>query len=157
MNTISKARNMHMTAVTELAKKTFNEAIIIQACKLHDIGYLYPDTGFHPVDGFLWCTKEKINRDVTIAVLYHGNAKALCPEELKRYFLSNRQTRKSRFLTKCVDWCDMRTSATGEKVSVTERHRDILNRYGANSLESKAFKDLWRRMGDDFPTAKTTI
>lgn len=108
------------------------EAVTTSAT-LHDIGYGYPDTGHHAVDGARFLSRLGASAEMCAQVAWHSTsehevtARGL-PVDLSAEF----GTPDS--LVKAVIWCaDFTTSPTGHPITVAERIRDIEARYSAES------------------------
>lgn len=121
---------------------------LIAAAYLHDIGYApaLRKTGFHPLDGANYLRDQKQERLARL-VAYHSGAqfeadlRGLAPQ-LALFQPEISLTRDA------LDYCDMATSPTGERITFEERISDILARYGEMDIVGQAISQarpsLWR-------------
>lgn len=112
---------------------------LITAATLHDIGYGYPETGFHPLDGALLLAREGFSPVVCSLVLRHSASMMEAEErglDLAVYgeFAVDDDLAAAHQL---VWWADMTTGPTGETVSVKERLNEICARYGPDDLVTR--------------------
>lgn len=108
-------------------------ALVESAAWLHDIGYS-PElvvTGFHPLDGARYLRDhERADQSLCRLVAHHSYA-ALEAEErgltaaLRVEFDAPRED-----LLDALTYCDMTTTPTGERTTVTDRLSEIVARYG---------------------------
>jgi HD domain len=145
-------RYHHILGVVRLMKEilpklNFNEEVkkeLIQAAYLHDIGYSpkLNKTNFHPFDGACFAFKAGFNKPVIAAVLFHSEAYETVKEKrsdlLPAYSLNHDLLdEQDRLFTDLVTYCDVQTSPQGEKVSLDERVRDVVKRYGEHHPVSR--------------------
>ena len=111
---------------------------------VHDIGYLpevqsfvrsskvYKDTGWHPIDGanFLRLRGEQ---ELAQYIEGHGNSLEVAVAEHLPLFEPS-----GHIIAKIVTFCDSQTGPTGERISYSERLKDIAARHGAQSVAVKA-------------------
>lgn len=125
-----------------LADMLGEDADLVEAAAwLHDIGYS-PDldtTGFHPLDGARYL-RDIQHADPMLCRLVANHSCAIIEAEergmadvLRAEFEPAPET-----LASALTFCDMTTSPDGERVTVTERLREIHSRYGADHLVSKS-------------------
>lgn len=102
---------------------------------LHDIGYApdLVDTGFHPIDGANYLAKVGAPERLIHLVAHHSYA--ALEAELRGLSDELATFHDERGLIRDALWyCDQTTGPTGERVSATERHREIKERYGTGHL-----------------------
>ncbi|WP_375430169.1 HD domain-containing protein [uncultured Friedmanniella sp.] len=112
---------------------------LVTAGTLHDIGYGYPDTGFHPLDGARLLAREGFSPVVCSLVLRHSASMIEAEErgiDLAVYgdFAVNDDLAAAHQL---VWWADMTTGPTGETVTVEDRLDEIATRYGPEDLVTR--------------------
>jgi hypothetical protein len=109
------------------------------AATLHDIGYAYPETDFHALDGARFLARHGFSRAVCHLVVHHS-ASTLEAEErgidLVVYdeFAVDRDLGHAHQL---LWWADMTTGPTGETVTVEDRLDEICWRYGPEDLVTR--------------------
>lgn len=106
------------------------------AALFHDIGYA-PDlriTGFHPLDGALFLAQHGADPEVVTAVLFHtaASSEALSHVEAASHYRELGTQAPSSLLLDVLTFSDLRTSPSGELITIQERVGDIANRYGSN-------------------------
>ncbi|MEU5990792.1 HD domain-containing protein [Spirillospora sp. NPDC047418] len=119
-----------------------DEADLLEAAAwLHDIGYA-PDlvrTGFHPLDGARYL-RNTHQADIHLCRLVAHHSCALI--EARERGLSIPLTREfgtqPPHLSTPLIYCDMTTGPRGEPLSVEQRITEILARYGAGHLVTRA-------------------
>lgn len=101
------------------------------AALLHDIGYAYPDTGFHPIDGAAWLARAGYSPLVCHLVATHTAAhleaaeRGLDPQIFHRYQAAgDTRAHRAALLT-----ADLTSSPTGHPCTVTDRLEEISSRY----------------------------
>ena len=107
---------------------------LVTAAWLHDIGYAptLAATAFHPLDGARHLRalgQERLAR----LVAYHSSARW----EAEALGLSDDLAafpREDSPTADALTYCDMTTSPTGQRVTLTERLAEIAERYGAEHL-----------------------
>ncbi|MCL4234081.1 MAG: Cof-type HAD-IIB family hydrolase, partial [Deltaproteobacteria bacterium] len=117
------------------------EANLVAAAYLHDVGYA-PDvsqTGFHQLDGAVWCAHRGYSDELVTAVLTHSGA----PEEAAldprvRDVYASLPPIEPSLLADALTFCDLRTSPTGERITANERLREIAARYGAEHIVTRS-------------------
>jgi HD domain len=134
------ARWQHVCGVARQARRVGqalapeDRPYLIAAAWLHDVGYA-PDlaaTAFHPIDGARHVRslgQERLAR----LVAYHSSAwweaEALgLAGELAAFPHEDSATADAR------TYCDMTTSPTGQRITLTDRLAEIAERYGADHL-----------------------
>jgi HD domain len=107
---------------------------LVAAAWLHDIGYAptLAATAFHPLDGARHLRALGHERLAGL-VAYHSSARweaeALgLSDDLAVFFREDSATADA------LTYCDMTTSPTGQRVTLTERLAEIAGRYGAEHL-----------------------
>ncbi len=104
------------------------------AALLHDIGYWKPiaETGFHPVDGlrFLYGQGQK-----ELGELIAGHS--CSPEEGMLSGFPGIEP-SPNIIARLITYWDLQVKQGGEVVSYQERLRDILSRYGPDTIVAKA-------------------
>lgn len=105
--------------------------VVVSAAWLHDLGYSLAarSTGFHPLDGARYLSKESAPRELVSLVAYHTGAIVEADErglgdELAAFDAPD-QTNLD-----VLTFVDLTTGPTGERVSVRERLDEIASRYG---------------------------
>jgi hypothetical protein len=107
---------------------------LVAAAWLHDIGYAptLAATAFHPLDGARHLRALGHERLAGL-VAYHSSARweadALGLSDDLAVFL-----REDSATADTLTYCDMTTSPTGQRVTLTERLAEIAERYGAEHL-----------------------
>ncbi|MCC6156765.1 MAG: HAD-IIB family hydrolase [Deltaproteobacteria bacterium] len=150
-------RGRHIRAVAARARElgpqlglgVVFEADLVAAAYLHDIGYT-PDvsrTGFHQLDGAVWCAHRGYSDEVVAAVLTHSGA----PEEAAldprvRDFYAALPPIAPTPLADALTFCDLRTLPTGERITANEHLREIAVRYGAEHIVTRSQPDAEPRM-----------
>lgn len=129
----------------DLDDKTRNE--LINIAFLHDIGYSEQviKTGFHPLDGALFCKELGCTQEVITAVMFHSGAykdvKMNFPDIMGCYINQNYKINdKSKIYIELITYCDLQRSPLGFKVSLEERLNDIYRRYGEDHNVSLTIK-----------------
>ena len=136
--TLTPERREHSVAVGRKVAKvaelvpTYQRSALIAAAYLHDVGYVHLLSGFHPIDGARFLSKQGFSKAVCHLVAHHSAS----TEEAKE-----RGIDLSVFDEFGVDedlgqahsvlwWADMTTGPTGQDVSVFDRLDEICSRYG---------------------------
>ena len=133
---------------------------LIEAAYLHDIGYSEKllKTGYHPLDGALYCIKENYSSGIIAAVMFHSGAledvKRNFPDLLDIYLKHySKLNEKDQLYIDLVTYCDLHRSSLGIKVTFEERMNEIFQRYGEDHNVSltmknneKMFKELIERV-----------
>ncbi|MEU4821833.1 HD domain-containing protein [Actinomadura sp. NPDC023710] len=111
---------------------------------LHDIGYApdLTDTGFHPIDGARYLRDtHQVDRHLCRLVAHHSCA----PVEARERGLADTLALEFGFtsppLGEFLTYCDMTTSPNGEKLSVQERLKEILSRYGEGHVVTRTIQE----------------
>lgn len=110
----------------------------VDAAYLHDVGYGYPDTGFHPIDGARLLRNLGYSDVVCHLVAFH--TAAVVEAEVRGLDLGA----FDEFRLDGVDgldqaddfmwWADLSTGPAGQPFSVDERIDEILTRYEPGSI-----------------------
>lgn len=124
-----------------LAPVLGDDADLVQAAAwLHDVGYspILVETGFHPLDGarYLRDTHHADERLCRL-VAHHSCA------EVEAGMRSLKDVLVSEFASEpdhldALTYCDMTTGPSGDRVTVSARLDEILDRYGREHLVSRA-------------------
>lgn len=129
----------------DIDNKTKNE--LINLAFLHDIGYSeqLTKTGFHPLDGALFCKEMGYSEDVVSAVMFHSGAyrdvEMNFPDIMGCYVNhSYRIKNKGKLYIELITYCDLHRSPLGIKVNLDERLEDIYRRYGEDHNVSLTVK-----------------
>ena len=114
--------------------------VLVAAALLHDIGYdaNLKDTGFHPVDGARWLVSEGHARLAGL-VAHHSRACYEAEERGLRAALDEFPDEASP-VSDTLAYCDLTTGPRGQRITAVERIRDMQQRYGAESLVSRAVR-----------------
>lgn len=115
-------------------------ASLVAAAALHDIGYAsaLTKTGFHPLDG-AWYLRNSGYERLACLVAHHSEAhyeaelRGLC-EELAAF------PREHTAVADALNYCDQLTGPCGTPMTLRERKRDILARYGESHVVSVAYR-----------------
>jgi len=128
-------RLAHSEAVGHLAEEMSPRLVshgresFVAAAYLHDIGYApeVETTGFHPLDGALYLSQIGF-ADVAGLVAHHSGSEY--EAELRGVEAEMRVfAEPDEQLLDALTYCDMNVSPGGERVSVTERIAEIVERY----------------------------
>ncbi|MER5598009.1 HD domain-containing protein [Streptomyces sp. NPDC002265] len=112
--------------------------VLESAAVLHDVGYAPPlvDTGFHPLDGarYLRDTHAADERVVRLVAnhtyaLLEAEERGLRDELADEFPLLN-----DPLLVDALVYCDMTTTPDGRRTTPHERLKEILDRYGEDSV-----------------------
>ncbi|WP_433196667.1 HD domain-containing protein [Nocardia sp. CA-107356] len=109
----------------------------ITAAYLHDVGYGYPVTGFHPIDGANFLESLGYSPVVCHAVAFHSasvveaDVRGLDLAAFDRFKATNVDALDT--VDAFVWWADMTTGPNGELLTVDERLDEILSRYEPGS------------------------
>jgi putative nucleotidyltransferase with HDIG domain len=130
----------HMqTILPRLGLEQETKELLIQSAYLHDVGYSQQlnQYNFHPLDGAVFAQQAGFPKPVIAAVLFHSEAIETVEESrndlLPIYSLNQKLLDEQDWLfIDLVTYCDVQTSPKGEKVSLDERVRDVVERYGEN-------------------------
>ncbi|MFD4404360.1 HD domain-containing protein [Nocardia sp. NPDC058499] len=110
----------------------------ITAAYLHDVGYGYPNTGFHPIDGAQLLQSLDYSPVVCHMVAFHTAAEVEADvRELDASLFDEFRVTEVAGLDKADDllwWADLSTGPNGEQFSVDERLAEILERYEPGSV-----------------------
>ncbi|MFF0613189.1 HD domain-containing protein [Nocardia tengchongensis] len=114
-------------------------AEVVTAAYLHDVGYGYPASGFHPLDGAELLEAQGYSRTVCHLVAFHSastveaDVRGIAPESLHQFALSG-DTPGIDIANDLVWWADMTTGPTGETLTLEQRLADIRVRYPEGTL-----------------------
>lgn len=103
---------------------------LVAAAYVHDIGYAeeLSETGFHPLDGARYLSRHGRDRLARL-VAHHSNARF----EAKLRGFTDYEVEfpyGGSLLDDALTVCDLKTSPDGQPVSLQERVREIVERYG---------------------------
>lgn len=124
----------HVRAVAALAGSLPLDADardeLVAAAYVHDIGYSdeLSETGFHPLDGARYLRRQG-RENLARLVAHHSNARF----EAKLRGLANYEVEfpyGASLLDDALTVCDLTTSPDGKPVSLHDRVREIVERYG---------------------------
>lgn len=130
------SRSVSATAVRLSRLKssdTRQERLLRDAGFLHDIGYAYPNTGMHAVDGAHWLLQSPDAegvRHLAPHVGWHSTARWECQA---RGISLPAVEEPSRYLHSVLWVADFMTSPAGDCIPVGERLRNIRERYESSS------------------------
>ncbi|QLY33296.1 HD domain-containing protein [Nocardia huaxiensis] len=105
---------------------------------LHDVGYGYPDTGFHPIDGANLLAARGFSPIVCNLVAFHSastveaEVRGIEAEVFDRFRLVD--VAGLDRATDLVWWADMTTGPNGELFTIDQRLSEIRDRYEAGSI-----------------------
>lgn len=140
----------HVQGVAERARRAVPVAgddgsLLVAAGLLHDIGYApdLVDTGFHPIDGARYLRGISAPERIVCLVAHHSCAvleaelRGLLPE------LAEFDDEGATPIRDALWWADMTTTPTGDPTTVTERVREIQQRYGPDDIVSCFIRWAW--------------
>jgi hypothetical protein len=146
LSALDPERRRHSLAVGRKAEAVASQvpaalrADLVAAAVLHDVGYGYPETGFHPLDGARVLARAGFSARICHLVVHHS-ASTWEAEERGLSLAVH-----ADFAVQDVDlgpahavvwWADMTTGPTGEDVTVEERLEEICARYGPGDLVTR--------------------
>lgn len=142
-------RGMHIRAVANRARELGPqlglgadfEASLVEAAYCHDIGYAsaMTQTGFHQLDGAVWCAHRGYGDDFVSAVLTHSGAREEAALDARvRVIYASIPPIAPSLLADALTFCDLRTSPTGERFTANERLHEIAARYGPDHLVTRS-------------------
>lgn len=108
--------------------------LLVAAALLHDIGYAPPlvDSGYHPLDGARFLTRERASPRMANLVAQHSAAAFVA--ELRGFAAELAAFPDEHTALRDALWyCDMHISPAGEPVTFDARIADIRVRHGAGS------------------------
>ncbi len=114
---------------------------VVSAAWLHDVGYgpEVVDTGFHPIDGARWLSRQGVPEGIVALVAYHSGAIFEAEERGLLVELADFTVPDPDQLG-MLTLVDMAVGPTGERVSVKSRLDEILARYPADHPVHRALK-----------------
>ncbi|WP_169811114.1 HD domain-containing protein [Nocardia amamiensis] len=110
----------------------------ITAAYLHDVGYGYPVTGFHPIDGANLLASHGFSLVVCSLVAFHSAAtveaevRGIDPQMFKPFVIP--RDADLDLAHDFVWWADMTTGPTGETLTIDQRLADIKRRYEEGTI-----------------------
>jgi hypothetical protein len=112
----------------------------VAAAWLHDIGYAseLAATGFHPLDGARYVRAQGHERVARLAA-HHTGARVEASIRGIEDYLAEFPFDNSE-LDRALTFCDLTTSPAGAPVGVSERVREIQERYGAEHPVSRCME-----------------
>jgi hypothetical protein len=116
--------------------------VLVAAAWLHDIGYApdLVDTGFHPIDGGRFLRTLGANDRLACLVAHHSCAiyearvRGLADVLLAEFPQEDSPTYDA------LVFCDLTTDPDGQRVTYTERIKEIRDRYGSGHVVSQALE-----------------
>jgi putative nucleotidyltransferase with HDIG domain len=135
--------------------------LLLAACYLHDIGYSpsIEQTGFHALDGARYLRSLGAPKRVTSLVAHHcaaryeatirGLERQLAPFEYEDSYLSA-----------CLDYCDLITGPTGERLLPDETltwFGNLENRYDSDWAVAKAVRLAWPELSHRIARVETEL
>ncbi|MEV0461433.1 HD domain-containing protein [Nocardia tengchongensis] len=111
----------------------------VTAAYLHDVGYGYPVSGFHPLDGAELLSARGYSPVVCYLVAFHSGStveaevRGIDASALEQFALST-EVPGIDIANDLVWWADMTTGPTGETVTLDERLAEIRVRYPEGTL-----------------------
>lgn len=114
-------------------------AELAAAAVLHDIGYGYPATGFHPLDGARFLAGQGFSATVCNLVAHHSASVFEADERgIDRSVYDDFTVERDLSAAEAILWwADMTTGPAGQTVSVEERLEEIEARYGPGHVVSR--------------------
>ncbi len=129
----------------EIADSPHAADLLAAAGTLHDIGYAYPDTGHHAIDGARWARRNGLPEQLVSLVAHHSTS----PQEADVLGLSA----ELREFDRVQDWkhaviwaADFTTGPDGSPVSPRDRLAGIRGRYPDDSPVLRALDAAEPRM-----------
>ncbi|MEV6281023.1 HD domain-containing protein [Nocardia sp. NPDC051832] len=108
------------------------------AAFLHDVGYGYPETGFHPIDGANLLVSHRFSPTVCHLVAFHSAAVVEAQVRgLDDKLFDPFQLPDHKDLDAANDfiwWADMITGPSGETFTIDQRLAEIRERYEVGSI-----------------------
>ncbi|MFE3195933.1 HD domain-containing protein [Nocardia sp. NPDC059240] len=110
----------------------------VTAAYLHDVGYGFPATGFHPIDGANLLSTRRFSAAVCNLVAFHSAAvieaevRGLDAQIFEPFALADAPD--IDVASDFVWWADMTTGPTGETVTIDRRLAEIRERYEEGSV-----------------------
>jgi hypothetical protein len=119
-------------------------SLLTQACYLHDIGYSpkLNEHNYHQLDGAIYAADQGFPKPIIATLLFHSCAYEgvlYSRPDLKEIYemhLKQLDTEDQMFID-LVSYCDLHTSANGEKTTLRARVDDVAVRYGKEHEVSK--------------------
>jgi hypothetical protein len=113
------------------------QSLLIDACYLHDIGYSTKlnQYNYHQLDGAIFASKQGYPKCIIATLLFHSCAYEgvlYSRPDLKEIYVHHLSLLddKDRMFIDLVSYCDLHTTATGERTTLRERIDDVAVRYG---------------------------
>jgi hypothetical protein len=137
-------RWLHVQAVAAQARRVADVVdgteMIVAAAYLHDVGYApqLVASGFHPLDGARF-VRDQGRADLASLVAHHTGAR----NEAKLRGIDDFSTefRFADSLTqRALTYCDLTTGPDGSPTTVDDRVAEIVDRYGAEHVVSRAIQ-----------------
>lgn len=129
-------RWLHVCAVAELAEIAapslgLDGDLLVSSAWLHDIGYAptLAETGFHPLDGARHLRRLRVDERIVALVARHSSAAHEAVELGLAAELDEEFPRWASEYHAALDYCDMTVGPSGERLTVSERIREVLERY----------------------------
>ncbi|MFE3796956.1 HD domain-containing protein [Nocardia tengchongensis] len=142
---LTDSRRAHTIAVGRKVERVAHlvpellRAEVVTAAYLHDVGYGYPATGFHPLDGAELLAARGYSSTVCHLVAFHSASTVEAdvrgiPQETLDQFTMSTDVPGLDIASDLVWWADMTTGPTGETLTLDERLADIRVRYPEGTL-----------------------
>jgi putative nucleotidyltransferase with HDIG domain len=126
-------------AVEVASALAVNEAALVAAAWLHDIGYspALVDTGFHPLDGARFLRWQGLDERVVSLVAHHSGALIEADVRGLRTELEAEFALERSATADALWYCDMTTGPDGERLSAPDRFDEIRARYGPDHMVTR--------------------
>jgi putative nucleotidyltransferase with HDIG domain len=108
--------------------------LLTAAAWLHDVGYAsdIAATGFHPLDGARFLDRHGWSSRLSALVAHHSGAHFVARTVGLDHWLG-RYTDEHSAVTDALAYADQTVGAHGERLTINERHADMLRRHGPHS------------------------
>ena len=126
-----------------LAPVVGDDADLLRAAAwLHDVGYspALVATGFHPLDGARYLRDVEHAEPRLCALVAHHSCALIEAEERGMSDVLAAEFPPGDVLTDPLIYCDMTTSPDGDCVTFDQRLAEIVSRYGAGDVVSRAMQ-----------------
>lgn len=119
--------------------------VLSTAGTLHDIGYAYPDTGHHGIDGARWLRDQGLPGEICALVAHHSTA-AYEARDLDLLAALDEFETPPPFMRAVIWAADFTTGPRGDLVSVATRLDEIHARHGADSATARTISTALPQM-----------
>ncbi|WP_169816219.1 HD domain-containing protein [Nocardia miyunensis] len=143
LSPLTVSRRAHSLAVGRRVEKVASylptelRADAVTAAYLHDVGYGYPDLGFHPIDGARLLRSRGYSPVVCHMVAFHTAAQVeAAVRGLDVQIFDEFRSSEMDGIDAADDflwWADLSTGPKGEEFTLDERLTEILRRYEPGS------------------------